>query len=732
MWLGRILVLGLVLACSSEQLRGQTRDALDEALSLAGLRRGDLGWTPKGWWPQFPADIPYKLRAFDSLFNEPLDAITYARSLALEAKTRLDPASVNERLERGATALYHAVHRLGINPKFGGLRGYAANLTAVDTPLDEAILALHRAADRTTHAFTFYMELPYPKPAEELARRIQVVPERVRPALGRLIMNIIDAHYWAELAFRNVPGDKRLAIARRFDLGEEEVDAFDYCPEVDDVAKAWDEASLWYAAGKCVQALDDARLSPVCAGGAEPFAFDWETPWGWIRIRGGGDDAIDGTDALLIVDLGGDDHYTGGVGASNADRPIGLLLDCGGDDGYEAAGPAQGAGIGGVGILLDQSGNDEYLADRYAQGVGQFGLGLCADLGGDDRYFVKYSGQGCGYFGIGLLLDGGGRDQYKLFADGQGLGGVGGVGVLADRNGDDVYEAVRDARITGRPSYHSPDQNISVNNAQGCAMGRRGDGADGHSWAGGLGALLDSEGDDKYISGNWTMGTGYWFGMGVLHDGGGNDEYRGVCWSQATGAHFCIGVLVDEGGNDLHVAEVTSNMCVGFGHDFAVSILANLGGNDVYDVKGDGLGFSINRSVSGLIDVGGDDRYVGKAGNRPGTAKFDERFRARSGVSDYFADTTSLGLFLDIGGLDVYATQPPDPGSAEKGEGQGNTPPAGPAAPFGGSNNSTWLDEPDSGNVKERNFSVGVDRAAGEVHFRPRSEKVPSGMDVSP
>jgi hypothetical protein len=734
MRLGRLLVLGLGLACSAAQLRGQTQDALDEALSLAGLRRSDLGWTPKGWWPQFPADIPYKLRAFDSLFNEPFDAITYARSLALEAKTRLDPAGVNQRLERGATPLYHAVHRLGINPKFGGLRGYAANLTAVDTPLDEAILALHRAAGRTTHAFTFYMELPYPKPAEELAKRIQVVPEKVRPALGRLVMNIVDAYYWAELAFRNVPAEKRLAIARRFDLGEEQVDAFDYCPEVDDVARTWDEAGLWYAAGKCVQALDDARLSAVCAGDAEPFTFDWETPWGWIRIRGGGDDVIDGTGALLIVDLGGNDHYTGGVGATSADRPIGLLLDCGGDDGYEASGPAQGAGIGGVGILLDQSGNDEYLADRYAQGVGQFGLGLCADLGGDDRYFVKYSGQGCGYFGIGLMLDGGGRDQYKLYADGQGLGGVGGVGVLADRSGDDVYEAVRDAKITGRPSYHSPEQNISVNNAQGCAMGRRGDGADGHSWAGGLGALLDSEGNDKYISGNWTMGTGYWFGMGILHDGGGDDEYRGVCYSQATGAHFCIGVLVDEGGNDVHVAEVTSNMCVAWGHDFSISLLVNIGGDDLYDVRGNGLSYSINRSVTALIDVGGNDRYVGKSGNRPGMALFDERFRGRSGVSDYFADTTSLGLFLDTGGGDTYATQPAEPDGAEKTGAQADAGGAtkGAQLPFGGSNDATWLDEPDSGNVKERNFSIGVDRAAGEVHFRPRPEKVPSGRRTAP
>ena len=183
MKLARPLAVLLGLCCTATPLFGQTPDALDEALALAGLQRADLGWTPKGWWPQFPADIRYKLRAFDSLFNEPLDVIAYTRSLAQAAKDHLDPAVVNERRERGTTPLHHAVHRLGINPKFGGLRGYAANLTAEDTPLDSAILALHHAADRPTHAFTFYMELPYPKPAEDLAERIKVVPEAAQPVL---------------------------------------------------------------------------------------------------------------------------------------------------------------------------------------------------------------------------------------------------------------------------------------------------------------------------------------------------------------------------------------------------------------------------------------------------------------------------------------------------------------------------------------------------------------------
>jgi hypothetical protein len=709
-------------------------DALDEALALAGLQRADLGWEPKGWWPRFPADIPYKLRAFDSLFAEPLDCIAYTRSLAAAARDHLDPAKIDKPGERGTTPLYHAVHRLGINPRFGGLRGYTTNLTAPLTPLDEAILQIYRANHRTTEAYTFAMELPYPKPQENLTRALAEMPAAVQPILGQLLVNIIDAHRWAELAFRNVDGNQRVAVTRRLDLGEEQVDAYDYCPALDDVAATWDEASLWYAAEKCVQALDDARiaLAALDLTNVPTFAFDWETPWGWILIRGGGDDVINGADTLLVVDLGGNDTYRGPVAASDGGQRISLCLDLGGDDYYEATGPAQGAGLAGIGVLIDAAGRDRYRAERYGQGVGQFGFGLCADLGGDDQYDTKFTGQGCGYFGVGLLLDVDGDDAYTLWADGQGLGGEGGgVGVLADRRGSDRYTAVRDAKLTGRPSYHSPNLYITVSNAQGCAMGRRGDGADGHSYAGGLGALLDTEGDDHYVCGNWTLGTGYWFGMGAFHDAAGDDEYHSVCYSQASGAHFCIGVFIDETGDDLHVAEVNSNMCIGWGHDFTIALFVEGDGDDRYEVHENGLSYSINRSVTAVFDLGGSDEYIGAAGHRPGMAQADKRFEARGGVSDYFADTTSLALFLDVGGTDRYLTwEPPADTNQDDDAARGEVKEADAArepAPFGGGDNTHWLDEPGSMNLQTRNFSIGVDRPDGAVSFRPRPVRTPSG-----
>ena len=38
-----------------------------------------------------------------------------------------------------------------------------------------------------------------------------------------------------------------------------------------------------------------------------------------------------------------------------------------------------------------------------------------------------------------------------------------------------------------------------------------------------------------------------------------------------------------------------------------------------------------------------------------------------------------------------------------------------------------WLDDPDSPNWEDRNFSVGVDREEGEIDFTPVPQKMPSG-----
>ncbi|MHC4943816.1 MAG: hypothetical protein ACYTG7_12435, partial [Planctomycetota bacterium] len=270
-----ILLIFIAMIAFSHPARAENPDALDEALNLVGMKRADLGWSPKGWWPRFP-DVPYKLRAFDALFAAPLDTVTYTRALARTARNRLDPAEIDKDQGRNSRNLFLAVQRLGIDPKFGGFRGYTANAIAPEAPFDEAILELTRRSGHPTHIHTFGMDLPYPKPAEVLAEKVQVLPEGISLILGRLVLNLADAHQWAELAFRKVDGTDRIKAARRYDVGEEMIDAYDYAPEIDDVARTFDEASLWYAAQKCVQALDDARVALKALDLAEvpAFAFD--------------------------------------------------------------------------------------------------------------------------------------------------------------------------------------------------------------------------------------------------------------------------------------------------------------------------------------------------------------------------------------------------------------------------------------------------------------------------
>src|SRR5512136_1404931 len=98
------LIAVLVLGCL--QPAWAQSDALDEAIGSVGLRREDLGWRPKGWWTKFPADIPYKLRSFDALFEHPLDTITYTRLLGNAARVHLDPAVQNKFDDRKCSNIY--------------------------------------------------------------------------------------------------------------------------------------------------------------------------------------------------------------------------------------------------------------------------------------------------------------------------------------------------------------------------------------------------------------------------------------------------------------------------------------------------------------------------------------------------------------------------------------------------------------------------------------------------
>ncbi len=357
-------------------------------------------------------------------------------------------------------------------------------------------------------------------------------------------------------------------------------------------------------------AADRAAAMLREAGETGPFTWRMDTPRGRILLNGSGDDA-DGEDPpaawLLRIDTGGDDVYRGGA-AAVAGVPASVLVDVSGNDTYEAPADtaAFGAGFFGVGVLLDLAGDDRYAiagGRSLGLGAGVFGVGALLDGGGDDAYSGQGFCQGAGAVGWGTLTDRGGSDFYDAYFFSQGFGYVLGAGVLTDLAGDDRY-TMNDTDLKS-PSAQSKDHNSSL--GQGFGFGVRADYLDGHSLAGGVGILADREGNDRYTCGVFGQGGGYWMGVGMLLDGAGDDAYSGVWYVQGACAHFAVGILDEGGGNDTYTA--TMNMAQGAGHDYSLGVLLDRGGNDVYRAPNLSLGGGNADGVGILIDAGGDDVY---------------------------------------------------------------------------------------------------------------------------
>ena len=671
---------------------GAPGDRLTEALDLVDMGRADLGCRPKAYWSRFPLPnrIPHLLPSFQDLFSEPLQVYPFARVMAAAVEHYATagyrtPASGGEARTDG---LFKTTYFLGIEKRSVGPRGYAANTPEFQphaNPLVEAVEAAYAAAGRTLDTPTGGSEAIWPQRRRGLEEQVRALPAPLHLPLATLVYQVADAWKWRQTAVARVAAEDMVAVFENRSLHDTQLDGQEYFPAFDRVAAALDEQSLYYAGQKTVQAAENAARAlkalvqdgTISGGELKNVRLDIPTPLGQVRVRGTGQDEHRAQGCAVVVDLGGDDRYAGPVGAtSSLSVPVAVAIDLAGNDTYEStswAVPAQGAAILGAGVLVDLEGDDRYEGAYLAQGAGVFGLGLLWDEAGRDRYRLQYGGQGAGHFGIGLLVDGGGRDEYYLWGDGQGFGGVGGgVGVLADVDGDDTYTAEPDARVAGRGDYHT-GMRVPNSNAQGAGMGRRGDISDGHAWAGGMGALIDLAGNDEYVSGNWAAGVGYWFGTGILYDGAGDGKYRRVYFSLASGAHFCIGAVIDEDGNDrylladLEVGEAEEGQQMnavggaglGFGWDFTMALLVDKGGNDRYEAQRISGAQAMIRSTAILADLAGDDEYVlprgAGGGNGAWLNSYDAEvppFEMEYGPYSHYG--TNFALLLDAGGTDTY------------------------------------------------------------------------------
>lgn len=349
---------------------------------------------------------------------------------------------------------------------------------------------------------------------------------------------------------------------------------------------------------------------------------------GRIGIGGKEDNLWEGSYAV-IIDVGGNDIYRLSDSTISDAREMStrIIVDLEGADTYLSSGSDFGSGILGVGILIDRTGNDLYNAGDYSLGCGLLGVGILHDMDGDDVYSSGSNTQGCGIFGIGLFIDDNGHDTYRCQSQAQGFGGTRGVGILSDKKGNDRYIASSPFVDVLRYDSHQ------VSFAQGAALGSR------PIASGGIGLLVDFEGNDLYSSDIYGQGTGYWFSLGALIDRSGDDRYESYQYAQGAGVHFATGILRDHSGDDVYVSHGVSQGC---GHDIATGILLDDQGNDVYVCESLSLGGGNANAISLLLDEQGNDSYV--ATNSTNTM----------GFSDFRRDYGMIGLFIDGGGDDLY------------------------------------------------------------------------------
>ena len=515
------------------------------------------------------------------------------------------------------------------------------------------------------------------------------LPDDLRAALGPLLWAIHDG-----IAIRQ-ERDARLVAPRTADWWQAN-GGHSLVASVDDTAVfnagvssdrqylSEDRGKLYGAAAHISEEIE--KVDWVSFEGRMGIQYDYQTPAGWIRVRGGGEDQYRPSmdPILLLIDLGGSDQYLNEVASNTSgDNAVSVAIDLSGNDIYTyeealnvdpttvvrlpldadgavsrsgqiVAGSAserarQGAARNGIAMLFDLGrGNDSYVALRTSQGYAHQGVGVLFDDGGADTYLAEAASQGAGQFGIGLLIDLGLEDDIRKSSHAsQGFGYVAGVGVVFDAGGNDEYECHPDH--DGQPAYTAPQLPGVANSSvcQGAGLGFRIRDVD-FTLAGGFGLLVDLEGDDQYRAGVYAQGAGYWQGFGLLSDLGGADVYDGLYYTQGAAAHFGVGMLADGGPGDDRVGFNlgAETFTVASAQDFSVAVFVNEEGNDTYRFPPVGGSAASCGSVTLFIDNAGEDTYMSRVSSAAGVASVQ--------ACGNNTNLTSSAVFLDVGGQDTW------------------------------------------------------------------------------
>lgn len=398
--------------------------------------------------------------------------------------------------------------------------------------------------------------------------------------------------------------------------------------------------------------LKELRKNKAWAG-----VWRFETPWGEIIIdTTSNNDHYRGQQPLLLIDVGGNDHYAFDEECSPG---VTVLLDLAGDDRYIGNGLGRdpsGATLG-YAVLLDARGHDHYEGQWLTQGATLFGAAVLIDLEGRDRYQAQGQTQGFALGGIAALLDFDGDDHYHALSQAQAAAGPGALALLYDRAGDDRY--VLDNTPLVLPSAQLKNSNASLGQGTAFGMRSRADSTSPTS-PGGLALLLDIQGHDSYEAQVFAQGAGYEGGLGVLWDGDGSDLMQASWYALGTAAHHASGVFVAGGaGKDLYtVSHATS---LGAAHDGSVSIFVGSFGDDRYNLSTLGIGAAHDGSTALFVERGGNDQYLLKNTLCPGfgASVYSENHSKRE--ENAKTPPINTAFFFDLGGTDHYPSHCADP-----------------------------------------------------------------------
>lgn len=468
------------------------------------------------------------------------------------------------------------------------------------------------------------------------------LPGPLRHELARVLAAMAQSHAFLQRAFERFPPGVTPQLLRR-QAFEGRLGPFE-TPDYRQLLPLVEREALLGGMLDLVGAVQ--RLQQFVKSEALPSAaWSLQTPFGWIVVdTTGRNNRHRLRDALLVLDVGGDDEYEF-LPPGDTHR-MSVLVDHRGNDRYATAAPGADPSSAtlGYGILWDTGGDDRYEGTEQAQASALFGAALLVDGGGSNRFVASSRSQSHAVGGIAVLASGGGDDTFSAQTYSQASAGPQGVAVLIDTAGNDRYTLDNTPLV--RPSPQLPERNTSM--GQGAGYGGRGDFFDGRSVAGGIGLLLDLAGDDRYEAQVFAQGVGYQEGLGMLLDDGGDDGFEGAWYAMGAAAHHAAGILLARGGgNDVYRS--SHEIALGSAHDLSVGVFVDEGGNDDYAVGQLSLGVGHANSTGLFVEGTGNDRYrVMSAPCRALGAAYQHQWgNARETLPN-------LGLFMDLGGVDSY------------------------------------------------------------------------------